>query len=196
MFGVEDAGRWSLLKSNIQAEQPRSQNIRHWDLLDEDQLERLVSIYLQRWGVLFRAVLDREAFAPPWRTLLACLRKMELRGELRGGRFVAGVGGEQFALAETVDALRRLNNENGNDSKYYSIAATDPVNLLNLVQPNKKLPRKLNNRILYQDGIPTAVLEAGKVRFLKEVGVDEQWALQQALRKRNFPTRLRSYLGS
>ena len=196
MFGVEDAGRWSLLASNIRSEQSRSQNIRHWDLLDEEQLERLVSIYLQRWGVLFRAVLDREAFAPPWRILLACLRKMELRGALRGDRFVAGVGGEQFAFAETVDGLRRLSKEEGSSGKYYSIAATDPVNLLNLVQPSKKLPRKRNNRVLYQDGVPIAVLEAGEVRFLKEVGVDEQWPLQQALLKRNVPARLRSYLGS
>jgi ATP-dependent Lhr-like helicase len=196
MFGVEDAGRWSLLASNIRSEQSRSQNIRHWDLLDEEQLERLVSIYLQRWGVLFRAVLDREAFAPPWRILRACLRKMELRGALRGGRFVAGVGGEQFAFAETVDGLRRLSKEEGSSGKYYSIAATDPVNLLNLVQPSKKLPRKRNNRVLYQDGVPIAVLEAGEVRFLKEVGVDEQWPLQQALLKRNVPARLRSYLGS
>jgi ATP-dependent Lhr-like helicase len=196
MFGVEDAGRWSLLKSNKQGCEPVAQNSRHWDLLDEEQLERLVSIYLQRWGVLFRSVLDRETFAPPWRVLLGCLRKMELRGALRGGRFISGVGGEQFAFSETVDALRKLHNASGNSGKYYSLAAADPVNLLNLVQSNKKLPRKLKNRVLYQDGVPIAVLDAGEVKFLKEIGVDEQWSLQQALLKRNFPVRLRSYLGT
>tara|TARA_B100002003_G_scaffold251733_1_gene297057 strand:- start:2877 stop:7361 length:4485 start_codon:yes stop_codon:yes gene_type:complete len=197
MFGVEDAGRWSLLDTFQLAEEPVKQS-RHWEVLDEEQLERLISIYLQRWGVLFRSLLDREAFSPPWRILLAVLRKMELRGTLRGGRFVAGVNGEQFAFPESVDELRKFKKlkEPSGSSTIVCIAATDPLNLLNLIQPNRKLARLLNNRVLYKGGVPIATLDSGEVHFLRDVDIDQQWNLQQMLLKRNFPTRLRSYLGS
>jgi ATP-dependent Lhr-like helicase len=197
MFGVEDAGRWSLLDTFQLAEEPVKQS-RHWEVLDEEQLERLISIYLQRWGVLFRSLLDREAFSPPWRILRAVLRKMELRGTLRGGRFVAGVGGEQFAFPESVDELRKFKKlkEPSGSSATYCIAATDPLNLLNLILPNRKLARLLNNRVLYKGGVPIATLDSGEVHFLRDVDIDQQWNLQQMLLKRNFPTRLRSYLGS
>jgi ATP-dependent Lhr-like helicase len=197
MFGVEDAGRWSLLDTFQLAEEPVKQS-RHWEVLDEEQSERLISIYLQRWGVLFRSLLDREAFSPPWRILLAVLRKMELRGTLRGGRFVAGVGGEQFAFPESVDELRKFKKlkEPSGSSATYCIAATDPLNLLNLILPNRKLARLLNNRVLYKGGVPIATLDSGEVHFLRDVDIDQQWNLQQMLLKRNFPTRLRSYLGS
>ncbi len=195
MFGVEDAGRWSLLDtfSGLGEQVPS----RHWNVLDEQQLERLISIYLQRWGVLIRSVLERETSMPPWRVLLSVLRKMELRGQLRGGRFVSGVGGEQFAFPETVDELRRFSKQaKSGKSAYFCLAASDPLNLLNLILPNKKLPRVLNNRVLYKGGVPLAVLEAGNVNLLRDEGLDDQWQMQQMLMRRHFPTRLRSYLGS
>ncbi len=196
MFGVEDAGRWSLLETD-KAQGKIERNSRHWEILDEVQLERLIGIYLQRWNVLFRGLLERELFAPPWRVLLRALRKMELRGTIRGGRFVAGVGGEQFAFPETVDALRKYKkNRSEKEFKYYSLSAVDPLNLLNLILPNRKLSRLSKNRVLYENGIPIAVLESDKVRFLKDVEPADEWKLQQALIKKNFPPRLRSYLGS
>lgn len=218
MFGVEDAGRWSLLdtfqqseadesqsgNSNVSANAASSSRTRrpsrsvHWEVLDEEQLERLIGIYLQRWGILFKGLLARESFSPPWRVLLAALRKMELRGILRGGRFVAGVGGEQFAFPETVDALRKFKNERKTKGSpvYYCISAVDPLNLIKLILPNHKLSRLMKNRVLYQDGVPIAVLDAGKVRFLREIEPEQEWSLQQALLKKNFPPRLRSYLGT
>ena len=196
MFGVEDAGRWSLLEKDEALGQPQT-NSRHWDVLDEEQLERLIGIYLQRWGVIFRGVLERELFSPPWRVLLTALRKMELRGTIRGGRFVAGVGGEQFAHPETVDVLRKFKKQvNSNKPRYYSLSAVDPLNLLNLISSNRKLSRLSKNRVLYENGIPIAVLESGKVIFLKEIEAAQEWNLQQALIKKNFPARLRSYLGT
>ena len=196
MFGVEDAGRWSLLETDKTLGQPQT-NSRHWDVLDEEQLERLIGIYLQRWGVMFRGLLERESFAPPWRVLLRALRKMELRGTIRGGRFVAGVGGEQFAYPEAVDVLRKFKKQaDSSKPKYYSLCAVDPLNLLNLILPNRKLSRLSKNRVLYEDGIPIAVLESGKVSFLKEIEAAQEWNLQQALIKKNFPARLRSYLRS
>jgi len=215
MFGVEDAGRWSLLdtfnstpvpvavpNSRQSAAKARAQSVQRsalqWNALSDEQLERLVSIYLQRWGVLFRSLLEREAFAPPWRILLRVLRRLELRGVLRGGRFVAGAGGEQFAFNDTVEDLRKFKNKHENQPtrQYYSLAATDPLNLLNLLLPNHKLSRLMRNRVLYHGGVPIAVLDSGTVKFLREIAPDAQWSLQQALLKQVFPPRLRSYLGS
>jgi ATP-dependent Lhr-like helicase len=206
LFGVEEAGRWSLLETFApRASRPNS--VRSgWDVLDDDQLERLISIYLNRWGVLFRSIIERELLAPPWRVLLRALRRMELRGTVRGGRFIAGVGGEQFAFQEAVDGLRRMAKdvaeaENRGSAptakpRYHSLAASDPLNLLNLILPRRKLAKLLNNRVLFEDGIPIAVVESGEVKFLREVAPERQWALQQALVQKNFPPRLRSYLGA
>ena len=233
MFGVEEAGRWSLLetfaprpadtantdatataRTETDAEntrrssatpaiirQPRASrpnNVRSgWGVLDDDQLERLISIYLNRWGVLFRSIIERELLAPPWRVLLRALRRMELRGTVRGGRFIAGVGGEQFAFQEAVDGLRSMAKEvAAAKPRYHSLAASDPLNLLNLILPRRKLAKLLNNRVLFEDGIPIAVVESGEVKFLREVAPERQWALQQALVQKNFPPRLRSYLGA
>ncbi len=196
MFGVQDAGRWSLLNTfALVTEQKPS---RHWEVLDEEQVERLVSIYLQRWGVIFRSLVDKEAFAPPWRVLVAKLRKLELQGIVRGGRFVSGVGGEQFAYSETVNDLRKLHNAKVASAKpsYHCLSATDPLNLLNLILPNRKLSRIASNRVLYQGGVPIAVLESGEVRYLRETADDKKWELQQLLMKRSYPGKLRSYLGS
>ncbi len=219
MFGIEDAGRWSLIdtfqvsnadlepKSSAQRAQDLASSESHrlsagtgWNALDDEQLERLIAIYLNRWGVLFRGILEREMLAPPWRVLLRVLRRMELRGSVRGGRFVAGVGGEQFAFQESVDGLRKkaksLQAEGSSQPVYHSLAASDPLNLLNLIMPKRKLAKLLNNRVLFEDGVPIAVVEAGEVKFLREVPAQRQWALQQALVQKHFPPRLRSYLGS
>ncbi|GIT63614.1 MAG: hypothetical protein Ct9H300mP22_0140 [Gammaproteobacteria bacterium] len=137
MFGVEDAGRWSLLNTfqeEVVQEEPNKKPSWKWEVLDEEQIERLISIYLQRWGIVIRSLLEREFHAPPWRVLLIHLRKLELRGVLRGGRFVTGIGGEQFAFPETVDALRKFKkdkkNKEGVAQPYYCLAASDPLNLL------------------------------------------------------------------
>jgi len=200
MFGIEDAGRWSLLVSpqvgSPQAEPEKSSRQPDSPLTNE-QLERLVHIYLQRWGVLFRKALEREAFAPPWRDMLRVLRRLELQGTLRGGRFVAGINGEQFAYGDTIDELRKAarQHRDGNVQEYVVLAAADPLNLLNLMSPNSRLPRLANNRVLFNNGVPLAVLQGEQVSFLTDVPLEQQWKLQQLLLQRHFPPRLRSYLG-
>jgi len=166
--------------------------------LDSEQLERLILIYLERWGVLFKRVLERESAAPPWRLVLQKLRAMELQGSIRGGRFIAGIAGEQFALQESVSTLRQFaKNQDAptRGTEYVSIAAADPVNLLGIVLPETRLPKLAKNRILYKDGLPLAVLEKSAVRFLREVDEAEQWQLSQVLTQREFPARLRAYIG-
>ncbi len=189
-FGVEDAGRWFLLargKTNAQ-------------LFADEQLEQLLNIYLARWGVVSRAVLEREAAAPAWRVLLPVLKRLELRGIVRGGRFIAGIGGEQFALPETVSSLRAAAKsvekaEAWESANYYSLSAADPINLLSVLLPEVKLTRTIRNRVLYKDGLPIAVLDGGTVRFLREVPENVRWQMQQLLQRREIPPQLRRYLG-
>lgn len=195
IYGIEDAGRWALLTPVVPTETPH-------DLTDE-QLDRLITIYLKRWGVITRKVLDREQNAPPWRQLLLKLRRMELRGDIRGGRFIAGVGGEQFALADTVTALRKQqklwqDQQDSNLTKEpqrFVLNATDPLNLLGTLLPEKRVPHLSGNRILFEDGLPVAVLEKDEVRHLRTGNSDQLWQVQQMLQRRYFPPRLRAYLG-
>ncbi|MYC61065.1 MAG: hypothetical protein F4X09_12855 [Gammaproteobacteria bacterium] len=181
-FGVEDAGRWSLLETFRQPSGPTPTKHRQqvWDALDEDQLQRLLDVYLDRWGVVCRSLIAREAMAPPWRVLLASLRKQELRGKLRGGRFVAGLQGEQFARTETVDELRKFGREQ-RPNRHFVLTAADPVNLLHLLMPERSLPRLTRNRVLYRGGVPLAVLIAGEISFLGEVAAEDQWKLRQMI---------------
>ncbi|MDX1491021.1 MAG: DEAD/DEAH box helicase [Pseudohongiellaceae bacterium] len=191
-FGVEDAGRWALLSDGPMPHAPTGA------ILDEEQLERLAYIYLDRWGVVFKRVLERESFAPPWRTMLRVLRRMELQGTVRGGRFIAGLAGEQFALAQTVTALRKMAKSLDNaerSTEYVSLSASDPVNLLHILSPDITLARTGQNRILYRDGIPVAVQASKEVKFLRDTTQEEQWQLQQLLIHREFPARLRAYIG-
>ena len=188
-FGVEDAGRWSLLDTFEQPAEPApaARRPRAWDTLDEDQLQRLLDIYLDRWGVVCRSLVAREPIAPPWRVLLAALRKLELRGKLRGGRFVTGMQGEQFARAETVDELRKFSREQ-RPHRHFVISAADPLNLAHLLMPERSLPRLTRNRVLYRRGIPLAVLISGEISFLGEVAVEQQWNLRQMIVSGVAPT--------
>ena len=111
-------GRWALLQSTN-------------DRLDCEAFARRL---LARWGVVFRDVIARESLAPPWRELLVVFRRMEARGEIRGGRFVAGFVGEQFALPEAVDALRSARRA-GSDAEPVTLGACDPLNLAGIVLP-------------------------------------------------------------
>ena len=156
--------------------------------MNEEQAERLIHIYLKRWGIITRALLEKESFSPPWRELLIHLRKMELRGVLRGGRFIAGLGGEQFSLPETVDAIRKFKKarESGPKTKRYCLSAADPLNLMNLTSGSQKLPRIQKNRVLYQGGIPIAVLDSGRVKHLREFDSTSHWDILQMLTKKNF----------
>jgi ATP-dependent Lhr-like helicase len=201
-YSVEDAGRWSLLYKPEPAE------------LDEPALETLVSVYLQRWGVISRQIVARESIAPAWRDLLPVLRRQELQGKLRGGRFIEGLGGEQFTLPENVAPLReaatklaerkahleRAGSEHEkfssdfNEAIYCSLSAVDPVNNLPLFLPDVKLAKTTRNRLLYKDGVPVALLDNEQVRFLREVPAELQWALEQLLRRHDVNPRLRSYL--
>lgn len=185
IFGIEHSGRWSLVSSE-KAENPEN--------IKEVELERLTDIYLKRYGVIFRKALERETVAPPWRIMVQVLRRMEMKGLVRGGRFIAGIGGEQFALPETVDALRKIRKEPPTGD-LITLNAVDPCNLLGFAIPGKKVTNLPGNRVLYQDGVPLAILEGKEFKPLRELPSGLKWEMQQAIQRRSFPPKLRAYLG-
>lgn len=131
-------GRWSLLR-------PLEPHAR------AEVLEQLVRLFLQRWGILLREVVAREPLAPPWRELLPVLRKLEARGELRGGRFVGSVAGEQYALPEAVELARAVRRSGPTGSRV-RISAVDPLNLTGVVLPGARVPSQLGQWLTFVDG--------------------------------------------
>jgi ATP-dependent Lhr-like helicase len=173
--GVESAGRWSLLDRPLEAGEDQAVEIAAWTLL-------------RRYGVVFRRVLHRESIALPWRKLAMFYRRLEARGEIRGGRFVHGVSGEQFALPEAVSALRAVRKD-GPGGQLISISAADPLNLVGIVTPGERVPALRKNRIVFADGVPLAALEAGTVRQLGDFGAYTSYEVERALVRRRTPLR-------
>src|SRR5262249_35328431 len=117
---------------------------------------------------------------PPWRDLLRVYRRLESRGEIRGGRFVAGFSGEQFALPDAVASLRKVRREQ-HDGEWVSLSAADPLNLIGIITPGARLPALTGNRLLYRDGLPVATLTAQGVEFLQSLDVATEWEASNAL---------------
>jgi ATP-dependent Lhr-like helicase len=132
---------------------------------DRATLEHWAWQLLRRWGIVFRDLLAREEGSPPWFEILQVLRRLEARGEIRGGRFILGVGGEQFALPDAIQHLRRLRDETP-PSEWIVISAADPLNLAGVVTDHARIPRSASNRLAYIDGNLVATLQAGEVTWL------------------------------
>ena len=141
------AGRWSLLPAANAA------------AIDAEASARQL---LQRYGVVFRDLVQRESSLPPWRDLLVALRRLEARGEIRGGRFVSGFVGEQFALPEALEELRAVRNPAPNPC-VTRVAATDPLNLVGILTPGARVPAVVGNAVLFLDGHAVASVEAGQL---------------------------------
>ncbi len=122
---------------------------------------------LRRYGVVFHRVVQRETGLPPWRDLLRVWRRMEARGEIRGGRFVSEFSGEQYALPEAVEALRAVRRKDG-DGALIALSGADPLNLTGLITPGERVPSVAGNRVVYQDGLPVATRVAGAVTHLRD----------------------------
>jgi ATP-dependent Lhr-like helicase len=118
---------------------------------------------LHRYGVVFRELCARERHTPAWRFLLGALRRMEARGEVRGGRFVAGTVGEQFALPEAVETLRSVRRQRGAE-EILIIAAADPLNLVGILTPGARVSPFSGKVIAYRDGVPVEIGDLGAVR--------------------------------
>jgi ATP-dependent Lhr-like helicase len=192
--GLENAGRWALVAATP-APQPSeggAQATAPPDPAVPGPVEQVARTLLRRYGIVFKRVLEREGALPPWREVLRVFRRLEARGEIRGGRFVAGFTGEQYALPEAVTTLRTLRRkpEHGDLTV---VSAADPLNLVGIVTPGGRLPAIATNRVLLRDGLPVAVREAGKIRFLADLPADEQWHAQNALLRRSTPIPLHAF---
>jgi ATP-dependent helicase Lhr and Lhr-like helicase len=186
VYSMDDAGRWVRLRRENKSEDGRQ-------TIDRETIEAVAQKLLQRYGVIFRKLLDRESIVVPWRDLLRTLRRMEARGEIRGGRFVGGFSGEQFATVDAVQLLRSIRRTEATGS-LISVSAADPLNLLGIVTPGGRLSPSASNRVLYRDGVPIAILEAKELRFLIEMSAADQWQARNALLRRHVPPKVRAYL--
>ncbi|HSS65624.1 MAG TPA: ATP-dependent DNA helicase, partial [Gammaproteobacteria bacterium] len=144
-----------------------------------------------RYGVVMKPLLTREALKVPWRDLLRICRRLEARGEIRGGRFVEGPAGEQFALAEAVSAMRAVRRKS-RSGELVAVSGADPLNLVGILLPGERVPGFTGNRILFRDGVPVAVYVGKEVRFLSDQDADSEWSVRNALLRRRMPTRLRA----
>jgi ATP-dependent Lhr-like helicase len=182
LFGMEDSGRWALAR-RARPPQGGAQDA-------GEAVEHLARTLLRRYGILFWRMLEREAaWLPPWRDLLRVYRRLEARGEVRGGRFVAGFSGEQFALPEAIGLLREVRRKPPS-GEFLSLSGADPLNLVGILTPGAKLAALTPNRVLYRDGLPVALLAGGEVRFLDELDPATQWQAKKALLRGAVPAAL------
>ncbi|WP_449431439.1 DEAD/DEAH box helicase [Pseudomonas putida] len=163
------AGRWALLRRGSGA-------------ADNDQrLEHIARCLLRRYGVVCWRLLERESdVLPAWRELLRCYHRLEARGEIRGGRFIAGLAGEQFALPEAVGLLRQVRRREL-EGALVMLSASDPLNLVGTLLPGAKVPAVGGNRLLYRDGVAVASRVAGRYQFLLEAPAEQQQVWRQRL---------------
>ena len=153
-------GRWSIVH-RFQPEPPAA----------DELAERVAMQVLARYGVVFRDLVARESFTAPWRDVLRALRRQEARGVVRGGRFVAGFIGEQYAMPEAVEALRRVRREE-RTGEIVRINATDPLNLAGIITPGARVPALHTNAVIFRDGVPVAVEEGKHITPHGEAGAD------------------------
>ncbi len=120
---------------------------------DASDVEFFARQLLRRWGVVFKTLLRREGMVPPWWDLVRVYRRLEARGEIRGGRFVAGFAGEQYALPEAVDALRRARRSEP-EEETITISAADPLNLIGIILPGERVRPHPETLLTFRDGLP------------------------------------------
>ncbi|KRD39877.1 ATP-dependent DNA helicase [Lysobacter sp. Root916] len=178
LFGIQDAGRWSLT--------PRPAEDAPVPAIDAETVEHAARSLLDRYGVVFWRLIEREAhWLPPWRELLRVYRRWEARGEIRGGRFVSGMSGEQFALPDAIGALRKL-RQRPDSGELVCVSAMDPLNLAGTVLAGERVARLPGARVLFRDGVPIACLSAGKVELIETdlAPADAERARQALVRRR------------
>jgi ATP-dependent Lhr-like helicase len=183
---IEDAGRWSLVR-RIATSAAREEAVASSGNSADERIEHIARVLLRRYGVVFWKLLEREApWLPSWRELLRVYHRLEARGEIRGGRFVEGLVGEQFALPEAVAHLRSIRLRPPEQIRV-SLSGSDPLNLVGTVLTGDRLPALAGTRVLYEDGVPVAALVANKPQWLIEGDVAQQRRWYNALLRRPEP---------
>jgi ATP-dependent Lhr-like helicase len=195
-YSVEEAGRWSLLRPELPLQGEESMDGRGERArfgAPDASAETVARILLRRYGVVFRRLLERETNLPPWRDLLLVYRRLEARGEVRGGRFVSGFAGEQFALPEAVGSLRAVRRAEPT-GELLAVSAADPLNLAGIITPGERIPSVPSNRVVYRDGVPVAAREGGEIRHLGGDESTPEAELRRAFVRPLSPA-LKRYLG-
>jgi len=188
LASIEFAGRWSLLRREIAP--PQSGNGAESSARDA-AIEKFARTLLHRYGVVFRRLLERESFPVAWYNLGRIYRRWEARGEIRGGYFVAGISGEQFALPEAIGLLRSIRKAPAT-GELITLSAADPLNLQGILIPGPRIAALTASRILFRDGLPIAALEAGEIRKLSDAPVSDL-QIETALRVGKMRPSLRPY---
>ena len=146
----------------------------------EAAVERWCRQLLARYGVVFRDLLAREPAAPPWYELVRVLRRLELRGEVRGGRFIAQVAGEQFALEAVVSQLRELRDQPP-DGSWALVCAADPVNLCGILTSGDRIAATHKNYLILQAGRCVAAKVTGRIEFFAQLVPEVEAAMRRSL---------------
>jgi len=178
MFGIADAGRWAIVRRRATADAENSNR-----KIETDVVELVARTLLKRYGVVcWRLLANEAAWLPPWRDLLRVYHRLEARGEIRGGRFIAGLSGEQFALPEAVASLRAMRQSKPANT-WISVCGADPLNLVGSLLAGTTVPAVTGSRVAYRDGVPVAKLVAGEVTLLEAMDeASEQVARNKLLR--------------
>ena len=172
-FAIESGGRWAIVRRANQSGVAGPAR--------DEAVEHAALTLLRRYGVVFWRLLAREAgWLPPWRDLLRVYRRLEARGEIRGGRFVAGFSGEQYALPEAVGLMREIRRRPAS-GQWVSLSGADPLNLIGVLTPGPRLAALAANRVVFRDGLPVAALSGGKTQFLSDCGDSDQWEAEKRL---------------
>ena len=172
-YDIASGGRWALARRA-----PPSQAMSETRAAAVEHAARTL---LSRYGVVFWRLLAQEpGWLPPWRDLLRVYRRLEARGEIRGGRFVAGFSGEQYALPEAVGLLREMRRR-PKSGEWVSLSGADPLNLLGILTPGSRLAALTASRLIYRDGLPVAALAGGKAQFLADLEPAEKWEAEKRL---------------
>ena len=189
LASIEFAGRWSLLPRSggfpAATERANGAGPR------EAAIEKFARVLLRRYGVVFRRMLERESFPVTWYELGRIYRRWEARGEIRGGYFVGGVSGEQFALPEAIGLLRSIRKSSSN-RELITLSAADPLNLQGVLTPGARIPAFTANRLLFRDGLPIAALESREIRQLSDENIADL-QIENALRVGKLRPSLRPY---
>jgi len=189
------AGLRTLITDGVPAHAPgRWSDLRPSAISTDDALERQAWTLLRRYGVVFRRVLARETNVAPWRVLARVYRRLELRGEIRGGRFVSGMSGEQFALPDAVTRLREI-RRTAPDGRLMVISAADPLNLAGIVTAGDRVRAVAGTRIVYRDGVPLAALESDYMKQLAPIDASLAGKVASALAGRPVPPVISGYIG-
>ena len=174
---VAEAGRWSCV----------ARRAADAGGVGDDGVEAVARTLLRRYGLVFKPLLARESITVPWRDLLREFRRLEARAEIRGGRFVAGFTGEQYALPEAVETLRRVRRTPA-DGAMVTLSAADPLNLTGVVCLGERVSATASTRIAFRDGVPIGTLTGSrKIDWIEAQTPEQEWEGRNALLRRRIP---------